>query len=173
MNMKSSLVLVMLAGLSLSACNKKEETVVQPNEPVTATADAVVVDATATDATATTDTHQPEVAVVDGVGVLPQSSYTGTLPCADCSGVQTDLTLNSDGTFVMKQDYLGKPNGQVTTQGTYDINGVDNQYVLLHPNDHADTPPYLIYMDKDSVQFRDLENGETPTPSHTLLLVNP
>ncbi|AXT96783.1 copper resistance protein NlpE [Moraxella catarrhalis] len=169
MNMKSSLVLVMLAGLSLSACNKKEETIVQPNEPVTATADAAVVDATAT-----TGTHQPEVAVVDGVGVvLPQSTYTGTLPCADCSGVQTDLTLNSDGTFMMKQDYLGKPNGQVTTQGTYDINGVDNQYVLLHPNDHADTPPYLIYMDKDSVQFRDLENGETPTPSHTLLLVNP
>ena len=31
MNMKSSLVLVMLAGLSLSACNKKEETIVQPN----------------------------------------------------------------------------------------------------------------------------------------------
>ena len=34
---------------------------------------------------------------------------------------------------MMKQDYLGKPNGQVTTQGTYDINGVDNQYSPTTP----------------------------------------
>lgn len=34
--------------------------------------------------------------------------YAGTLPCADCEGIQTELALNDDNTFVIKQTYLGK-----------------------------------------------------------------
>lgn len=42
--------------------------------------------------------------------------YTGTLPCADCSGIDTELTLfthgpTSSGTasYWLKETYLGKP----------------------------------------------------------------
>jgi len=34
--------------------------------------------------------------------------YVGTLPCANCEGIQTELALNDDNTFVIKQTYLGK-----------------------------------------------------------------
>jgi copper homeostasis protein (lipoprotein) len=36
-----------------------------------------------------------------------QQSYQGVLPCADCSGLDTSLFLDSDGTFVLKEIYRG------------------------------------------------------------------
>lgn len=35
-------------------------------------------------------------------------TYTGTLPCADCQGIETSLTLNKDLSYVLKTKYLGK-----------------------------------------------------------------
>ncbi|ATM94720.1 copper homeostasis/adhesion lipoprotein NlpE [Yersinia frederiksenii] len=40
-----------------------------------------------------------------------QQSYHGVLPCADCSGLDTSLFLDSDGTFVLKETYQGSKNG--------------------------------------------------------------
>lgn len=34
--------------------------------------------------------------------------YNGTMPCADCQGIETSLTLNKDGSYVLKTKYLGK-----------------------------------------------------------------
>ncbi|PNM26535.1 copper homeostasis/adhesion lipoprotein NlpE [Yersinia enterocolitica] len=36
-----------------------------------------------------------------------QQSYQGVLPCADCSGLDTSLFLDSDGTFILKEIYRG------------------------------------------------------------------
>lgn len=40
-----------------------------------------------------------------------QQSYQGVLPCADCSGLDTSLFLDSDGTFVLKEIYRGSREG--------------------------------------------------------------
>ncbi|MFN3998826.1 copper resistance protein NlpE [Algoriphagus sp.] len=34
-------------------------------------------------------------------------TYFNTLPCASCEGIETWVTLKSDGTFEMKTNYLG------------------------------------------------------------------
>ncbi|MFO7831022.1 MAG: copper resistance protein NlpE [Desulfuromonadaceae bacterium] len=34
-------------------------------------------------------------------------TYAGTLPCADCSGIRTTLTLSPAHTYVLKSTYLG------------------------------------------------------------------
>ncbi len=39
-------------------------------------------------------------------------TFTGLLPCADCSGIDTKLTVNADGTFVMESVYKGKGDGK-------------------------------------------------------------
>lgn len=33
--------------------------------------------------------------------------YEGTIPCADCEGIKTEITLKKDNTFRMEQHYLG------------------------------------------------------------------
>jgi uncharacterized lipoprotein NlpE involved in copper resistance len=35
-------------------------------------------------------------------------TYTGMLPCADCEGIETILTIRMDSTFTRKTRYLGK-----------------------------------------------------------------
>jgi uncharacterized lipoprotein NlpE involved in copper resistance len=39
-------------------------------------------------------------------------SYKGITPCADCEGIETELILNSDLTYVIRTKYLGKGDGK-------------------------------------------------------------
>lgn len=41
-----------------------------------------------------------------------QGTYSGIMPCADCSGIETELTLNEDQTFVLTDIYLGKTDSE-------------------------------------------------------------
>lgn len=42
-----------------------------------------------------------------------QGTYKGVIPCADCEGIETEITLNADLTFTLKTKYLGKGDGKV------------------------------------------------------------
>ena len=42
-----------------------------------------------------------------------QGTYKGVTPCADCEGIETEITLNTDLTFVIKTKYLGKGDGKI------------------------------------------------------------
>lgn len=35
-------------------------------------------------------------------------TYKGVLPCADCEGIETELMLHKDSTYMLRQTYLGK-----------------------------------------------------------------
>lgn len=53
-------------------------------------------------------------------------TYRGTLPCADCEGIETELTLNQDGTYSYKSNYLGKNDAleeEYTGKFTWDKEG--------------------------------------------------
>ncbi|MEH6306947.1 copper resistance protein NlpE [Olivibacter sp. CPCC 100613] len=39
-------------------------------------------------------------------------TYKGVLPCADCEGIRTELTLKTDSTYTLKNNYLGKGDGK-------------------------------------------------------------
>lgn len=40
-----------------------------------------------------------------------QQSYSGVLPCADCSGLKTSLFLQQDGTYILQEVYQGSKEG--------------------------------------------------------------
>lgn len=55
-------------------------------------------------------------------------AYSGVLPCADCEGIDTYLTLNKDQTYQLKLRYLGnleKEGEEFISEGkfTWDDNG--------------------------------------------------
>ena len=82
--MKKTLLLLLLAlPLLLAACQT-------PSTPAT----------DATDSNAVVDSHTAENAL-DWPG-----RYAGLLPCADCEGIQTQLTLNADKTYVLEEHYV-------------------------------------------------------------------
>ncbi len=44
--------------------------------------------------------------------------YQGTLPCGDCSGIDTTLTLNLNDTYVIQKIYVGSDRSPVITSGS-------------------------------------------------------
>ncbi|MCI4442217.1 MAG: copper resistance protein NlpE N-terminal domain-containing protein [Lentimicrobium sp.] len=53
------------------------------------------------------DTHNSQNSI-DWTG-----TYKGVTPCADCEGIETEVVLNKDLTYVVKTKYLGKGDGKV------------------------------------------------------------
>jgi uncharacterized lipoprotein NlpE involved in copper resistance len=46
-------------------------------------------------------------------------TYTGTVPCADCAGLKTEITLDADNHYTVKTEYLGKDETVYTETGVY------------------------------------------------------
>lgn len=64
-------------------------------------------------------------------------TYTGTLPCADCEGIETSLTLNQDLTFVLQTKYLGKDELTHETKGVFTWNDAGTEITLPEDGDVA------------------------------------
>ena len=57
-------------------------------------------------------------------------TYQGVLPCADCLGIQTSITLHQDKSYVMETEYLGKDEQTFTSQGDFSWNLAGNTIIL-------------------------------------------
>ena len=68
----------------------------------------------------------PSQSAVAGVG-----SYAGVLPCADCSGIETKLTLKQDGSFTMIELYQGTDTKPFVTNGTYTLDKSGSVITLM------------------------------------------
>jgi copper homeostasis protein (lipoprotein) len=60
-------------------------------------------------------------------------TFTGSLPCADCSGIDTTLQLAADGSYTLDETYRGKPGGASRSDGTWTFEA-DNKQIRLDPN---------------------------------------
>lgn len=58
--------------------------------------------------------------------------YKGVLPCADCMGIETQLELKSDLTYVLQTRYLGRSEEPFTEQGRFIWNEAGNKIRLQH-----------------------------------------
>ena len=57
-------------------------------------------------------------------------TYNGTVPCADCEGIETEITITKDLTFVMKTTYLGKGDQIFEEKGSFTWNTAGNTILL-------------------------------------------
>lgn len=64
-------------------------------------------------------------------------TYEGTLPCADCPGIKIELTINSDETFSMYQEYLER-DMKGTETGTFRWDEGGNIVTLTTENGRED-----------------------------------
>jgi heat shock protein HslJ len=66
-------------------------------------------------------------------------TYSGIVPCADCEGIKTQLSLFADNTFRLTTQYLNKSTVQDTITGTFIWSG-DGSTVTLQGLDGKDFP---------------------------------
>ena len=88
-------ICMFIFGFSMSACKSKNSNKSETNETKIATG----------------DTSENSL---DWNG-----TYTGTVPCADCAGIFTQITLNADKTYSLKTNYVGKEGVGENLKGTF------------------------------------------------------
>ena len=75
-------------------------------------------------------------------------TYEGTLPCADCIGMETKLVLNQDKTYSLTTVYHGKSDKVFNHKGSFQWNDEGNSIKLI-----IDGKPSLNH------QYGIIENG--------------
>lgn len=86
---------------------------------------------TASDDSEMIDMHTSEVAL-DWHG-----TYEGILPCADCEGIKSTITLNEDLTYSIKDQYLGKEDGIIESKGSFKWTDDGTTVILSDTNKNA------------------------------------
>lgn len=66
---------------------------------------------------ATVATADNSAASLDWAGI-----YKGVVPCADCEGIETTITLNADKTYVLATRYMGKKQTAIEEKGSFSWN---------------------------------------------------
>jgi len=103
--------------------------------------------------------------------VQPKIVYEGILPCADCSGLKTELTLYNNGTFFLKETYLATRDGDQahTSSGKYRrIKDRGREIVQLN-YDKPEEIYNFIAPDDDHLRVLDKQLNEIDTPMNMTL----
>lgn len=99
--------------------------------------------------------------------------YKGTLPCADCSGIDTTLTLYSDETYQMSSVYQGRnDNKPVVQRGKWttlrgDATDPNATVYQLYQKNAKATQNYLV--SGDQLKQLDANLNEVNAPFNTSL----
>ena len=69
--------------------------------------------------------------------------YKGILPCANCEGIQTELKLNEDKTYELKQAYLGKGDDKpFENKGSFTFDSKNTSLIML--DEKAENRKFII-----------------------------
>lgn len=96
--MKKQILILAAASIITWGCNSetKQQSTIDSN----AVSDGI--DTVAVDKVPDADMHNAQISL-DWNG-----TYKGITPCADCEGIETEVTLNKDLTYLIKTKYKGK-----------------------------------------------------------------
>lgn len=70
--------------------------------------------------------------------------YAGTLPCADCDGIETSIELNNDNTYNIREVYVGKSDGVVEEHGNFTWHEHGTKIVLVNTQDSRFNRIFLV-----------------------------
>ncbi|MCW5568216.1 MAG: copper resistance protein NlpE N-terminal domain-containing protein [Dokdonella sp.] len=154
------LALLLPLALALSACKPAAEPA-----PVAAPAEAPALPAESariadTDATAVVHHDRPDPAGFDRKAFA--GTFSGTVPCADCPGIETHLTINADGSFTLAETYQERDSGD-STSGTWTIDA-DGRRLLLDPDTKDAADRWFEIVSKDEVRMLDSEGEAIESP---------
>lgn len=78
-------------------------------------------------------------------------TYSGTLPCADCDGIETLVQLNPDKTYTLKRKYLGKSEEVYSGSETFSWNKEGSRITLSgeKPGIYQVGENKLVQLDED------------------------
>jgi copper homeostasis protein (lipoprotein) len=88
-------------------------------------------------------------------------TFSGTLPCADCPGIDTTISLKPDGTYTVHEAYQGKPNS-FDGDGTWTAEE-NGQRLRLDPNSKNEQDRLFAVKSSDEIESLDAEGKPIAT----------
>ena len=111
--------ILLLAAMLLAACKPAPDAAPEASAP-TATAAPAAAAAPGTDAELVTDETSPAAASPDFDVRAFAGRFEGTLPCADCPGIDSSLELRPDGTY-RQHDRYRERDASFDASGTWTV----------------------------------------------------
>jgi copper homeostasis protein (lipoprotein) len=162
------LVASALLCLALVGCKREETPAVAPPEVVAQPATAPVASATAS------RSATPDLA---GAGVEPNAAgfsskafagtFHGTLPCADCPGIDETLELKPDGSFRLTDVYRDRPAGTHEVAGSW-TSEADDSRIRLDPNSKGEDDRTFSIVSNDELAAVGSDGKPLPGPAQRL-----
>lgn len=87
-------------------------------------------------------------------------TYSGTLPCADCPGIDETLVLATDGGFVLTDTYRERPGSANVVQGSWSLEDGGTR-IRLDPGS-KDATDKLYEVDGDGLRTLDADGKRLP-----------
>lgn len=83
-------------------------------------------------------------------------TYVGIIPCADCSGIEIELTIDYDNSYVKKAIYQDEaPDNLFVTEGSFEWNEAGNTITLL-----AEDSPEKYRIEENKIWLLDIEGNK-------------
>lgn len=138
---------IVLTALTLFGCKK---------EAATETA------APAAPATETAPPADPALAAAAAPADFDMRSFAGTfsgsLPCADCAGIDTRIVLVGDGTYMLEETYQGKSDAPSKGDGNWTAEDSGHR-LRLDPNSKSDADRVFEIVGKDEIRLADKDGN--------------
>jgi uncharacterized lipoprotein NlpE involved in copper resistance len=101
-----------------------------------------------------TDSPAKDTASMVAEPAVTSVHYSGTLPCADCTGIETEIDLKSDYTYSIHSIYAGRKStgpgsNEISETGKWMQHGEDT----IHLADRKNAPAMFIRTDSSLVQL--------------------
>lgn len=129
---RSLIALACIATLALAACAPEPEPAGPATGAVVSAAPAEAIAPAGPDVTPTGEAPQSDF---DQRGFA--GTFSGTLPCADCPGIDVTLILEPDGSYTSTHVYQERPDGTWSSDGHWSAEDGDS-VIRLDPNSKTD-----------------------------------
>ena len=81
--------------------------------------------------------------------------YSGIIPCADCEGIEIEITLTQDMEYEMITRYIGQSDESITEKGQFQWQG--NNIELLGKTKHSQSETKFIKVEENQLRMLDTE----------------
>lgn len=95
-------------------------------------------------------------------------TFIGTLPCADCAGTETRISLNADGSYKLHETYQGKPGG-FDGDGTWTAEENGGR-IRLDPDSKSEQDRLFAVTSKDRIEMLGLDGKPVATAAAHVLV---
>ena len=82
-------------------------------------------------------------------------SFSGTLPCASCPGIETRLHLTADGIYILQEQYIDRQTRSIDTMGRWLLSS-DNEVLALYGSKDS-TLFFSVGRNSETLEKRDTQ----------------